>query len=289
MKWGLHKLTIKLAIVLLSFVLACYIEIKPQWQKLLEEHQQQAQLKLQINTAMTLLKNRQQITAQWQTFCKALSCVQRLDDLSIVTAEILMAILHATEVNGLIMHSMQPKTVIVSDGTHLQTIHVEVTGSFLQFVNFNAMLARYALPLVLMNAKIKQLPGSDISIEMDIQGHFFVTSTVGIMSAPAWKSFPPLFLSQDVRNPFMFVEGSDDQEISVKALLTVVPLHQLKWVGYLHHNKDFWALVMLPNGKTILAKAQMEVGLEKAKIIMLSEKEIVVLLHEQSMHLKYGV
>ena len=86
---------------------------------------------------------------------------------------------------------------------------------------------------------------------------------------------------KNAKDPFLRAHPNtqnlnEQQTLKAKSLISY-PLNQLKWVGTVTHNKKQWALIVAPNDIIYSVTIGSEVGEHKAKIIMITDKEVQVL------------
>jgi len=168
---------------------------------------------------------------------------------------------------------------------------LQVSGHFLQLVDFLQGFSAGTLPIICQNFSIKidrtQVGMNQISLQML---GMYIPTVLKITAPSHWQKIL-LNKMQDYRDPFV-EEGRamlTDRMEDYGLMLQAVKLQQIKWVGYLHEGNDFWALAQLPNGRVVSVLKAMEIGIEKGKVLKIAEENILLQVNKQKIRLNYSI
>lgn len=277
------------AIIIGAFFWGYYFDIKPLLIKFNETKHEKEKLHDEIYSAKLLLDRRANVQTQWQQLQNNLSRCLRAENNAEVASELLAAVLRAADTNGLQVNSIEPGVWQNNFGVNNLSMHLFIHGRFLQFLGFVSMLRLYALPIEVADFHAHADAGGELEMDLQLNGYYVSTQRV-LIPAPLWMPSTTIdFYAQ--RDPFISIPGKivelDNRSIDNNLLLQSVFLKQIKWVGYVANDKKFWALAKLPCGKTIEVERHTILGLEKAHVIQLSDRDIIVNLSGHQIHMFY--
>lgn len=271
-----------------------YFDIKPRIAELSAISQAEKQTRHDISYEKNLIENRSAIQSRWFFLRRKIYYSLRVDNKPNVAAELISTIFRVAEANGVIIQVIQPENWQVVEGINVLPIHVVAASQFTQFVQFIAMLTRYSLPIAIADYKIQAQPDQLIQVDMHLKGFFASTNQENFLPAAMWSrsiNFPFIGLHHDPfsamnQNTIELTNQRDDPDLW---LLHSVSLQQLKLVGYVHEKQNFWALVMLPNAKTVEVTCGEKIGLENATILKLDEQEVLIDISGQKKKISYSL
>lgn len=109
-----------------------------------------------------------------------------------------------------------------------------------------------------------------------IMGSCFVLSAVSIFFI---KNMQAVRVTPVVHAPHVV--------LTVNNTMDSIPLQRMKWQGYIKENHITWALMMLPDHKTYAVQAGSVIGLEKAKVLEISDKSMTVMVQNEKKVIYY--
>lgn len=285
---SLHKYLLVICVSVLLLILGFYSDIRFKLMHLSQIYAKENVLSAQIKEATQLLAQQEVIEKRWQEMSLKISRYLRSDNKSVEAGELLAAIQHAGEVNGLAIESIQPGVWQSYSDVNGIDIHLRAVGNYFQFVEFITMLKQYSLPIELCDFSLHANQQGNLQIDLQLLG-FYVPTVHSHSMLPNSLWFPieksPYSFSHDPfsrESQFELTNQSDDPNLLKSAFL-----RQIKLVGYLHQDKRFWALVMLPNGKTSEMTRDSLVGFEKARVVKLDEHSVVLVVENHKVRLEY--
>ncbi len=189
-------------------------------------------------------------------------------------------------VHPVVMSKPPSSTEVLSDlfrlanekGIQLQSVKVTsptatfmLQGDFQQLTSFIGQLTQSMGHLLLLDFSYKSIDAN----------HFALMMTV-LMTKNNLSNSPPVPFSLLSYNPFCLagnVENLNAQNALIRAHM--IPIEQIKMVGYLQQGERHQALLLLPEGLVVAVEQGMEVGKEKGVVMTVQAENVVVRLPDK--------
>lgn len=269
-----------MTLMVILIFLGIYFDIQPKWICLRQAYTDEKSLQARIVSEKIWISQENKILFQWQALKNEMSPILQIDNRTLIEEELLTAIVHAGELNGLVITSIQPINWQTLSGVNALIMHVVALGSYAQFVGFDAMLAQYSLPIMLEDFSIHGDQNGELQLDMQLMGCFVATNQKEFLLRPTWRASLKKMIRTSIHDPFLMtssdVFGFDDHEIEMNSFLHSVSVSQIKYVGYVQRENQFWALMMFPNGKTVAVTLGSSLGAENAYVESLNEQRAIL-------------
>lgn len=277
-KWALPFL-----LIILGLLVGLVFDIKPHYTHLKKYNQDILAMRLKLKSENNMVQQNKTLMLQKDDLVRSVNPYSRNADFSAMSSEVVTRLLQASEISGLQIQSIQPIERKNLSGVVVVSMRLVAKGNFFQFAKFNFILSQHLNPIEINEMTMRSIaPLGELDIHMEISG-FFIESTKANQAMIEEIASPALKLNLK-RDPFTLVSD----EVFDYHLLKNTPLEQIKFVGYIEKDKQFSALAMLPNKKTVEVNPNMSIGTPQAKVIQLNDHEIVLSLSSRKLHLKYA-
>lgn len=265
---------------LVIIIIGFWWDIKPKYIQWAQLHSENSRLKEELTYEASLIKNEINIKNKIAILNRA-ELPFRYENKTSIGAELLATILRAGELSGLAIESIEPMQWQTISGFNTLTFQLFAEGKFSHFTEFLEMLNQSSLPVTLTDFILHAQDNSQLQIKLKLMSGYVSNSQPGLRSSKSWKKYPTIAVNS-THDPFISsletekgVELSNHIE-SDELLLRSIPFRQFKYVGYVQQKKHCWALVMLPNHKTVNVSEKDILGVEGAKIVAINEYQLLV-------------
>lgn len=167
---------------------------------------------------------------------------------SLKVTEVLLKLIRAIEDNNYTVQTLQPLSIQTIAGMPVLPIKILVQGSLRQL---SRMLMSFMSHF--------RMGVSDFSLQVDEQGMAVLEMSVLIVCLPSTNT----------------VSLEQEKQINTASL------EQIKYVGYMQNDQHFWALIMLPNGKTLAITVGSAIGAKNWHVLKVSAEKIIVAMGSQ--------
>jgi Tfp pilus assembly protein PilO len=151
--------------------------------------------------------------------------------------------------HGMVVNKVQllkRKTIL---GMNVLPVKINITGQFLEFSKLLTYLAEDLRPIVL----------NDFSLSIDRNKTMVAEMHLWVFS---------------FRNKINGMNSQAGEPKNIDSWITRVPLQKMKWVGFLQQQQTIWGFVMSPEGKTIEVQVGSIIGLEKGRVMKVSDHDM---------------
>lgn len=242
-----------------------YLDAKPMLENLFLTRASIKMVAEQWQSEKNMIKQKVRMQNQVQELSKKLADYFSSEKTSI---EVFARIWQLGEMYGLVMQVLEP---IQLKNTHnVLAMHLLATGNFFQYTAFFSALAQASLPLLVTDFSLQLEKNNQVRIEMTLNGISIAmkkTARTSLLVSVSNAQDP--FLE---KNEFVLT----DQSANDLALILSIPWQQLRLAGYLQEDQKRFALMKLPNEKTVAVSPGDYIGLEKMRVVMVGENVVMI-------------
>lgn len=282
MKYNLAFFTVPL-IFLLFF--SFWLDIKPCYLELQHVHNEGNNLIQLYHQEIQLIKEESQFKTQlFEMLDEGFPSSHQ--EKPYIMNEWIASILKNSTITGMVIDFVRPEVWKVELGMNKLSIFLLIHGQFSQWVEFIAMLERLSLPLKLNDFEIQMDEDKKLHIKLKLIGYYFPMLQPVLINK---KYKDPSFFSI-TQDPFQSFTSDKIVELNNGQLnLTshAVSIKYLKFVGYIQQQKNYWAIILLPNGKTISIAENASLGLEGFRVLSITPEKILAKLNDRQFILPY--
>jgi hypothetical protein len=251
-----------LILVLLLLLMLCfglfYFSFKQDISRLTKLHETAQSLRLTLTNKKSLLDKKLQLSIP-------VSRSKPIFDAALPeTHEILLGFVREMTEQNFSIQTLQPLAKQSIAGVDVLPVNIVITGRLSQLPKLLASLSTNLISIGLGDFALGIDHYDLLTLELKV---FVMATQVAMTSKPVVEHSTQI--SKDIH------------------LLQAVATKQLKMVGYFRSADDLSVLLMLPNGDTQAVGLNSVIGLERGRVVRMSEKEIIISVGQQQVILHY--